>query len=272
MYKLLFFVLVSVNFSFAQVTKVEYEFYKNMGIPSTENWMLAFNESASYFYRTKDKQRSTNSNENKSALSVEDLYQTNRQNKLNEGTVIKHTIQLKAHYFYHLDFNQNLLRFQGSVVEDLYMVNEELPKMNWILQDEYKDIEKYKCQKAITNFRGRNYSAWFTYEIPVTTGPWKFNGLPGLILQVNDDLGKVNIRAQLVTTYPTLNLPEEVSFIKPQGKDITLREFVPLSDNEAEELIRRVRTKLGRSSGGSTFKKASERHSLEKTYEWEEDK
>ena len=45
----------------------------------------------------------------------------------------------------------------------------------------------YTCQKATTTFRGRNYTAWFAPEIPSNNGPWKFGGLPGLILKISDD-------------------------------------------------------------------------------------
>lgn len=47
-------------------------------------------------------------------------------------------------------------------------------------------ILDYKCHKALTSFRGRDYVAWFTLDIPISNGPWKFGGLPGLILQVSD--------------------------------------------------------------------------------------
>lgn len=43
-----------------------------------------------------------------------------------------------------------------------------------------------QCQKATTIFLGRTYEAWFTSEIPINNGPWKFGNLPGQILQVSD--------------------------------------------------------------------------------------
>ena len=45
---------------------------------------------------------------------------------------------------------------------------------------------KRQCQKALGEFRGRKYIAWFTSDIPLSDGPWKFCGLPGLILAVQD--------------------------------------------------------------------------------------
>lgn len=67
-----------------------------------------------------------------------------------------------------------------------YAVVEKLPKMIWKLTSHKKNIGKFECKKATTNFRGREYEVWYTEQIPVPLGPWKFNGLPGLILEVKD--------------------------------------------------------------------------------------
>jgi len=47
-------------------------------------------------------------------------------------------------------------------------------------------IYGYKCKKATTHFAGRNYIAWFTHQIPIADGPYKFSGLPGLIIKIED--------------------------------------------------------------------------------------
>ncbi|MDD4437741.1 MAG: GLPGLI family protein [Tissierellia bacterium] len=70
--------------------------------------------------------------------------------------------------------------------EKLYLLEEKIPFPKWQLQDETLEVMGYKCQKATCNFRGRNYTAWFTMDIPVNDGPYKFYGLPGLILMIED--------------------------------------------------------------------------------------
>ena len=64
---------------------------------------------------------------------------------------------------------------------------EPTPKQNWQIGNETKTIVGYQCQKATCSFRGRNYTAWFAVDIPLSYGPWKFCGLPGLILKVQED-------------------------------------------------------------------------------------
>lgn len=59
-------------------------------------------------------------------------------------------------------------------------------KLNWQLAEGTDTLAAYVCQKATLKFRGRNYTAWFTPDVPVNDGPWKFSGLPGLILKVED--------------------------------------------------------------------------------------
>jgi GLPGLI family protein len=63
---------------------------------------------------------------------------------------------------------------------------EPVPKQQWTLKDEQQTIHGYRCQKAVCHWRGRDYVAWFTSEIPIQRGPWKFGGLPGLIVKISD--------------------------------------------------------------------------------------
>lgn len=58
--------------------------------------------------------------------------------------------------------------------------------LNWKITSEQKIIGKYKSQKAETNYGGRNWIAWFTTELPFADGPYIFNGLPGLIVSIQD--------------------------------------------------------------------------------------
>lgn len=62
-------------------------------------------------------------------------------------------------------------------------------KPQWTLLPDTATILTYRCQKASCRFRGRNYTAWYTTEIPVSEGPWKLCGLPGLILKAEDSRG-----------------------------------------------------------------------------------
>ena len=67
-----------------------------------------------------------------------------------------------------------------------YRYTEPWPLMQWTLADEQQTICGYQCQKATCHWRGRDYVAWFTSAIPLKSGPWKFGGLPGLIMKIYD--------------------------------------------------------------------------------------
>lgn len=73
--------------------------------------------------------------------------------------------------------------------------SELLPLQTWELFDEEKEICGYLCQKAICHWRGRDYTAWFSQDIPISSGPWKFSGLPGLIMKVEDSTGNYSWEA-----------------------------------------------------------------------------
>jgi len=71
----------------------------------------------------------------------------------------------------------------------IYLYVEDNVKFDWKILADRKNILSYSCQKASTTFRGRTYVAWFTTDIPISDGPYKFAGLPGLILQIQDTKG-----------------------------------------------------------------------------------
>jgi GLPGLI family protein len=90
---------------------------------------------------------------------------------------------------YFKDFKKNELTVYVRMPKGIgsCKVSEEIPFQNWELKEDTLNVAGYLCQKAECCFRGRNYTAWFAADIPVNNGPWKFGGLPGLILKVYDN-------------------------------------------------------------------------------------
>ena len=64
--------------------------------------------------------------------------------------------------------------------------SDTVPALQWEFLPEESTVLGYECSKATTEFAGRTYTAWFTPEIPLPFGPYKFGGLPGLILKIED--------------------------------------------------------------------------------------
>jgi GLPGLI family protein len=62
----------------------------------------------------------------------------------------------------------------------------EQPAFNWKISGEKEKIGDYNTQKATTEYGGRKWTAWFSPDIPFQDGPYKFDGLPGLIVKVED--------------------------------------------------------------------------------------
>lgn len=74
--------------------------------------------------------------------------------------------------------------------EDLGYYTESLSEMKWsMVNDSVKTILGYECFMAESDYHGRHWKAWFTPEIPMSFGPWKLHGLPGLILKAEANDG-----------------------------------------------------------------------------------
>ncbi len=73
-----------------------------------------------------------------------------------------------------------------NIVPGEYIYEEKKVNRNWILSEDTMTVCGYICNKAVTTFGGREWTAWFTTEISISDGPWKLYGLPGLILKATD--------------------------------------------------------------------------------------
>ena len=68
-----------------------------------------------------------------------------------------------------------------------YCYVDSLHAQTWTMGDSTREVLGYMCQQATADFRGRRWTAWFTTDIPISDGPWKLGGLPGLILEAYDE-------------------------------------------------------------------------------------
>lgn len=123
-----------------------------------------------------------------------------------KGTVIPKTnlnftiIQSPENVQYYDSAFMSLLSYKEPVIK------------NWKLVDETKIINTINCKKAEVTFKGRNWIAWYSPEIPFPYGPMKFSGLPGLIVKITDDKGDYDF--EIVRSVPNSKLKGKLVNIK----------------------------------------------------------
>ncbi len=83
----------------------------------------------------------------------------------------------------------------------------------------------FKVQKATGAFAGRNYIAWFAPELPFSDGPYKFSGLPGLILEISDLQNQYHF---------SLTIFQELD--KPVSRILNLDDYKVVSQKELDQV------------------------------------
>lgn len=130
--------------------------------------------------------------------------------------------------------------FQGQTS---YHVCEAVPEIPWTFEPIQKQIGPYTCERATGSFRGRRYEVWYTPEVPVSAGPWKLHGLPGLVVLAKDESGEVVFRLNTLKPYSG-NFPK----VEPREDCLDLEAYARLQKEWAEALLQRMNAKLPRGS------------------------
>lgn len=141
-----------------------------------------------------------------------------------------------------------------------FLIKDTLLDSKWELSGETKNIGNYTCYKATYSREVENTSfvmsngkpeetkkketivttAWYTTEIPVSNGPGRYGGLPGLILEIND--GKLTIACTEIVMNPT----KKIDIEEPtKGKKITQKKFDKIQEEKSKEMMERFRNKKG---------------------------
>jgi GLPGLI family protein len=93
--------------------------------------------------------------------------------------------------------------YDTPIIDPMYF--EQILAYQWEIENETIRKAGISCQKATTKFGGRLYTAWFAPIIPMSVGPYKFQGLPGLIVSIEDSEGKYKIELTQFTQAKTDN-------------------------------------------------------------------
>lgn len=155
--------------------------------------------------------------------------------ELNQGLAIPYKILKKGNRMttYDLLFND---RLNTSGIGFYY--DEAIPE--WSLTADTSNINGVLCQKAITELGNRTWTAWFTTEIPISDGPYKFAGLPGLVVQVQDEqahwLFNLTDITNAVNYAATLNRQLDFEQISSKKKFLAAKRSYSTSILEKEEL------------------------------------
>ncbi len=172
----------------------------NKDKPYTENMVLLVGANASV-YKSWDRKMHL-------AQMQADLM---NQFKQSAGSPQNFTVKTSGNLGTNTEYYYFLNEHKAYRKEDLmntYLIEESPAPPQWKISSDTLTIGGYHCQKAATHFKGRDYEAWFCPDLPFHAGPWKLNGLPGLIIQAADRKNEVIFKSDSITQVtPAMLLP-----------------------------------------------------------------
>ncbi|MCI1719616.1 MAG: GLPGLI family protein [Bacteroidales bacterium] len=93
----------------------------------------------------------------------------------------------QSNVYRYLKESKITLIYRTILFGPIYSYTEQEIPIKWEISSDKDTLSNYLCQKATCTFLGRHYTAWFTSDIPFSAGPYKFGGLPGLIVKIADE-------------------------------------------------------------------------------------
>jgi len=132
------------------------------------------------------------------------------------------------------DYNKRAFYSKHEVAYKYFVVKDSLDIFNWTILEDKKELLGYTCQLATMDYRGREYQAWFTLNLPIG-GPWKFDGLPGMILELKSTDNFIVFKATRIKN-AKIKLDKIQNPFKVK-KTLTWEEFKELYKKKAIELL-----------------------------------
>lgn len=193
----LFIGLVAISVSAQQkadieVSYSEISFYDN-GRERNNSYHLLANAVESKFFNPKSEEIDSLTSTPEGLANFKKTQESALQAMLAQGSIDVNKVPRKRETLYVLKSAEDSVMTVYDMIgtdEPVYYT-EPYSEMTWEIGDSARNILGYECIQAHTDYHGRHWTAWFTPEIPIQDGPWKFHGLPGLILEVRTGEGKI---------------------------------------------------------------------------------
>jgi len=134
--------------------------------------------------------------------------------------------------YYLFPVEKKMIRIEGLF--NAYLIAEAFPVVDWHISSDTAIKGGLHCQKATAHFMGRNYIAWFCPSLPLHAGPWKLNGLPGVIVEAYDAKKEVQFNfagMDKATSADVVKLPNDA--IKTTGAEIARLKITAQKDPNA---------------------------------------
>lgn len=129
--------------------------------------------------------------DNESVFKVLDLRENglDEKNSSEKNMIYVHNDKISTIIF----SNDTISITRIPLYKDEIIYNDEGVDMNLNITKNHKVINNYNCQEITLDLNGRKYSIWFTKDIQINHGPFKINGLPGLIVELTEETNKIKL-------------------------------------------------------------------------------